>query len=448
MKNLVVLIAACLLLMHNAYSQISFGKEYQFFQNEVMNVTVFTQPDGYIMATAAPLHVNDYHLTLIKTDLNGDTLWIKYYDVGINTNWSYVSGDSDAEGNMYIVVNNAEYNLVKINPSGDLLWQKYYDDMISVPLYGNNFLWACFREEGSNVCYLYKINPVNGGAAWRTVIFNDSGSPGSMDIKEEGEIAVLVVDNYQPPYSMRLFIKPSDSATFTSVPVVIENNSTVLHGLRYSGDELWSFAEYPSNGNPHDYLCFVRLLTTGEILLQQPFSFNAIASGVNNMIINNNQQIIFTCNAYFNSYADSTMLLCMDMNGEILWNHTLPDISFAIGLGIAEDGGYVVSGECSHLTDNNPFLYKTDPQGVVSVKKTSQLNSLAKIYPNPSNGTITFEVPGIQKGEIIISDLSGRFITHTQVINGMAVWNTSSFSPGVYLYRTGNGLCGKLIVAK
>lgn len=446
MKNFYILIAACMLMIHDTGAQITFGKEYPFFENRVMNVTVFPRPDGYIMATAAPLHVNDYYLTLIKTDLNGDTLWVKQHDVGLYTNFADVFGDADPEGNMYLSITYADYNLVKVSPDGDVLWQQYHDNMISGALYGNNFLWACFREEGSNICYLYKINPVNGGAAWRTEIINDSGYLGSFTIKENGEIAVLVIDNYQPPYSMRLFIKPADSSTFTSGPVYLENNSTTLQGLNYSNDELWSIAEYPSDGNPYDSLCFVRLLTTGEILLEHPFSFNAIASGVNNMIINNNQQVIFTCNTYFNDYADSTMLLCMDMYGEILWKHTLPDITSALGLRISGDGGYVVSGNCRHINENSPYLYKTDPLGVVGIKKTPSLTSGMKAFPNPANGTVTFEVPGMKEGEISISNLHGCHIAYIPVTDGHAIYTTSSLNPGVYLFITGDGMSGKLVV--
>lgn len=444
MKNTFLLIVTCLVMICDAGAQIIFGKEYPFFGNRAMNVELFSRPDGFIMATAAPLHVNDYYLTLIKTDLDGDTLWVKQHDVGIYTNYASVVGDTDPAGNMYISITNAEYNLVKVSPDGDILWQKYHEDMLGGALYGNDFLWACFREYGSDLCYLYKINPANGGAAWRTEIFNGDGYPCSMAIKEDGEMAVMVFNEFVPTTSSMLYIKPADSSAFLP-PVFIDLPYRYVPCLRYNGDELCGMAQYPSNGVPFDDNKFIRFLTSGEIILEQPFSFNAIASGVNNMIINN-QQAIIICNAYLNNDADSTILLSMDMNGEILWQHTLPDIDYALGLEMSADGGYVVSGHCRHIYEGSPYLYKTDPQGVVAVKKTPSPTSQMKAFPNPANGTVTFEVPGMQNGEIRISNLYGSQITQISIADGHAIYNTSCLDPGIYVFSTEDGLSGKLVV--
>ncbi len=131
----------------------------------------------------------------------------------------------------------------------------------------------------------------------------------------------------------------------------------------------------------------------------------------------------------------------MNTNGDILWSAPLPD-RLTSSIRYCNDGGYILTGSI----DGHPYLYKTNDQGIVSVKNTGIPSEYIHTYPNPSNGLITFEVPGMLTGKIAIRDIRGKLITYVNVSNGHGSLNTLPLSAGIYIYNTETGVSGKLVV--
>jgi hypothetical protein len=60
-----------------------------------------------------------------------------------------------------------------------------------------------------------------------------------------------------------------------------------------------------------------------------------------------------------------------------------------------------------------------------------------KIYPNPANNQITFELPAISKESILqIKDIFGKTIAELTIAKGQTqlTWDCSTVSSGVYFY--------------
>lgn len=77
-KKYVYLFLVCYLFAQGVEAQITFDKEYPYVDSRQRSVISFSRDDGYIILASG----NDY-ITIVKTDLAGDTLWVKYLDIGV-----------------------------------------------------------------------------------------------------------------------------------------------------------------------------------------------------------------------------------------------------------------------------------------------------------------------------------------------------------------------------
>ncbi len=83
---------------------------------------------------------------------------------------------------------------------------------------------------------------------------------------------------------------------------------------------------------------------------------------------------------------------------------------------------------------------------VVGITETTTLQ--AKLYPNPTTGTLTIELPGGQGGNIVLYNLLGQKVFHSP-INGSQTTLNIDLPRGVYIYRIeagGKVSNGKLMV--
>ncbi len=72
----------------------------------------------------------------------------------------------------------------------------------------------------------------------------------------------------------------------------------------------------------------------------------------------------------------------------------------------------------------------------------------AKLYPNPTTGTLTIELPGGQGGSMALYNLLGQSVYQATLAGGQTTL-TLNLPPGLYLYRIGSGgkaVNGKLLV--
>jgi hypothetical protein len=82
----------------------------------------------------------------------------------------------------------------------------------------------------------------------------------------------------------------------------------------------------------------------------------------------------------------------------------------------------------------------------VGITETS--NFQAKLYPNPTTGTLTIELPGGQGGSIALYNLLGQRVLEAPLTSKSTVLDIDA-SPGIYLYQitiNGHMQNGKLVV--
>jgi hypothetical protein len=69
-----------------------------------------------------------------------------------------------------------------------------------------------------------------------------------------------------------------------------------------------------------------------------------------------------------------------------------------------------------------------------------QLGSMAKMYPNPTNGTVNFEMlSGIETANVEFINVLGQVVFSAEISNGNSSFDLSHLSAGNYIVRLVSG---------
>ncbi len=101
---------------------------------------------------------------------------------------------------------------------------------------------------------------------------------------------------------------------------------------------------------------------------------------------------------------------------------------FAKGLG---DIAAMMTMDSSDTKATAMQWYYGLPNGVNEISQTHS----TLVYPNPATSQINFRYSTQNAQNIFVYDITGRVIGQTEMINGVATLNTSSYSSGMYFYH-------------
>lgn len=60
-----------------------------------------------------------------------------------------------------------------------------------------------------------------------------------------------------------------------------------------------------------------------------------------------------------------------------------------------------------------------------------------KVFPNPANDFVTFQIDGLENGNVVISSITGQEVVNTS-LNGVTKVDVSALNNGVYIYKISN----------
>ncbi len=111
-----------------------FGKQYPYW-NVASSDAVIPYDDGYAMLGYANTGYNDSYLFIIRTDLNGDTLWTKQVEGSMGNSYNYINAlTQDSDGDIYVApwryTDSAD--LIKLSSDFEVLWMRKFDPQIEI----------------------------------------------------------------------------------------------------------------------------------------------------------------------------------------------------------------------------------------------------------------------------------------------------------------------------
>lgn len=286
---------------------------------------------GYVLTGyASGLGAGDDDVYLIKTDMNGDSLWTRVY--GGTGAESGRSVQQTNDGGFIITgyttsfgAGNNDVYLIKMDMNGDTLWSRTYgnseeDFGYSVQQTSDNgyIITGSTISPGldSSDVLLIKTD-ANGDSIW-TRTFGESGN-------DEGEFVEQTPDG---GYVIAGTTNSFGAGNFDVYLIKTDTNGNILWTKTYGGSQmdLCRYAQYTSDG--------------GYIIAGFTRSFGAI--------------------------PDKAYLIKTDMNGDTLWTRMIGgsgNDGDASSVKQTTDGGYILTGNSISSGNFDFYLIKTDDHG-------------------------------------------------------------------------------------
>lgn len=323
------------LIAVNCFSQVRFQKTYMLYGDGGGAAFLCKDSLGYFfeISTIDPT-ISYYDVCLAKVNLQGDTLWTKYYGGGGTKGFSKLHEENNGNitmiGSSYVFGSGSLDNyIVKINPLGDTLWTKaignslYNATTSSIRLNDGSFVILSFTDSsgiGSNDSGLIKIDST-GNMLWNKyyeggVGFN-TGAMSDLMLMSDGGFIMC--------------------------------GSTFTYGA----------------GDYDTYL--IRTDSLGNFLWAKTFGGN-LGEGGNSLIKCSDGIIIASGTKSFGQGGADIMLLKLDFNGNIIWAKTYGTNidEYASRIKQTSDNGFVIVGGGPHVTtsgNRESFLMKIDSLG-------------------------------------------------------------------------------------
>lgn len=432
MKKLIVNLII-LTFSTSVYSQITFEKTYA--GNSYYGVNVVVMPDeGYVICTAIKegLWLNE-NIHVIKTDLQGDTLWTQSYGM-----------DNNSERGVFInPTNDGGFVLCGVNEGDDYETIVYKIDSIGNCEWNGTFNFVSGFEVGIKVFETYESD---------YIILTNSDNSTLSKINNEGDVIwsksydyklwdlkIMSSGNY-------IMVGNNEGNEYTENTIIInvDNNGNVIwckeYDLGYS-DRAYSIIE--SNNNlalcgmrnefdtaPYDAFVMVTDIN-GDTIFTKQFgvqglnfderAFSICSSGSNYIVTGDDNSHVF--------------LFKIDSLGDQIWTRELDGMRGKYVTN-TEDGGFVIAG---YYNSDKVILIKTDSFGN-STDLYVRIIDNTSIYPNPTQDKIFIQALDIDYVEVI--DINGIIVyrgVETEIDLG-------SHSNGIYFIKIKSG--NQIIIKK
>ena len=474
------------------FAQVTFQKTFAIGTYAQANCIRQTGDGGYIIAGFGGDYPN-HAACLIRTDVNGDTLWTRTFGIGGTVFGA--SAEEASDGGFILCGKTGEFPpfdifLVKVNANGNLLWSKTYDEgtydwgnsvlqtsdggylvagSVIPPGLTQTAMTLIKTDSDGNVMWsnIYDANFEYFEVAWSVKQTSDGGF--IIGGEAEGGACLIKTDNfgniewtkyYSTGVTTRFYeVQQTSDGGYIGVGYFGGPTKLLIIKTNSQGDTLW-----------------VRIYGHGfsdvAYSVQQNADHGYIVSGV----------------TIDNGDADACMIKT-DSSGNIQWSksYDLP-LSLATAFSVREtaDGGYVFAGHTAPA-DYKIYFVKTDSNGnsfcnentieflpmshavtvaspVFSISSSlvdstvdfltgsgvvdSRYCSVAtltqfaagndkqvSIFPNPFSLAATINFSGKEKYDLRMFDVFGTEVMRAENISGSYVIDRRNIPSGIYLYE-------------
>lgn len=453
-KNLLTSIFI-LLIFFSARQIIAQGWERTYGGNDYdYSYEVKQTTDGgfIIVGSTSSFGPDTFSVYLIKTDVNGDTLWTQTYG---GSDWDEGYSVEQTNDGGYVVVGStssfgagsSDVYLIKTDALGNLLWEKTFggidadDGRCIKQTVDNGFIIIGYtRNFGVNNygVYLIKTNS-NGDSLWTKAFNVMTNSSFGYSIQQTTD-GGYIITGYNSFFNTLFLIKTDINGdilwtkTFgcsngNSVQQTNDGGYVILGSTECSGG-IWT-------GNKNVYL--IKTNANGDSLWAKSYGGQNYDYGRSVQQTSDNGFILLGSTTSFgNSYQ--VYLIKTDSIGDTLWTKTFGGMDSDDGMSVQEtiDGGFIITGSTYSFGAGfqDVYLIKTDNFGNSITDMIS-----GNIY-NDSNSNCISETNELKlsnkfvkltPGNIIVStDMNGNY----SAMVGVGTYTVQSILPNNYWQQT------------
>ncbi|MBC7774014.1 MAG: T9SS type A sorting domain-containing protein [Phycisphaerae bacterium] len=379
---------------------------------------------------------NDFWL--VKINPAGDILWQKTYGGSKNDRGkSIIPTDDggymligDADSDDFEVPNNhhgeTDLWLIKITANGDIIWSK---------LYGGNY-----GDEGNCI-----IPTLDGGyiiAGTSTSTNGDAaGNHGSTDSW------ILKIDSIGTKQWKR--VQGGTDTEFCRSIVITDDGGYLV--LNSTASVTGAFS---ANHGSFDIWLY-KLSSTG-VFEWQKFYGGSNSDGANELIKLSNGKYLLLASTYSNdgdlmgSTGGSAWMICINQNGDIIWNNRYGDSSAGLAsIAQLEDGKFIAIGNNGSNFSNAGDVWVVSFSPTTGVKSPFSEQIELKIAPNPA--TNYFELRSAETLDYCMVSISAMLgpVLLQQRLDASHRIDASSLPPGFYMLQLEcHGKSGRSVLIK
>ncbi|CAA6815944.1 MAG: FIG01179438: hypothetical protein [uncultured Aureispira sp.] len=210
-----------LFFMTASYGQ---GWEQDYYIDTMSSALDQTMDNGYIILMNNPNHSGMRNSQLIKTDVNGDTLWTKKVDIPANNYCDLKNIGQTADGGYILggenrVLGNIAFYLVKTDANGDTLWTKNYRGLgraffasVQQTTDGGYIVVGTTTAVGVSNLDIYLIKTdANGTVLW-TQMYGGTNDDEGADVQQTTDGGYIVIGSSDDVNSRDAYVIKTDAS--------------------------------------------------------------------------------------------------------------------------------------------------------------------------------------------------------------------------------------------
>ncbi len=447
-----------------------------------------TSDDGFIITGASRSFGADFQdVLLLKTDADGDTLWMKLF--GGSGREEGLSVQQTSDSGYVIFANTPSYGagswdawLIRTDVNGDTLWTRTFGDSAIDLLYDGKhttdggFVITGYTESfgaRSIDAWLIKTD-ANGDTLW-TKTFGGSKTEKGYSVQQTSDGGYIVA-GYTSSYgagSPDFWLVKTDASGDTLWTKTYGGNDwDICYSVQQTSDGGYiATGSTESFGADNFNVWLVKTDANGDTLWTSIIGGSGEDQGRSVQQTPDDGYIIAGFTESFGNGSREGWLIRTDANGDSLWTIVFGEENWDQFLSVIQtvEGNYIVTGAFESVIDpgqTDLWLIRTAPDiTAVYENQQSAINDfqLRQNYPNPFNPStrIRYELAGDSHVELTVHNILGqriRTLVSARQFRGLheVVWDGCDeigvrAASGIYLYKLQAGtsmLVQKMLMLK
>ncbi len=381
-KNLLTLLTSIIFISQFTSAQITFQKTIGGSGNDYGTISRQTADNGYIICgTTGSFGAGMEDIYLVKTNVNGDTLWTKTYG---GTNNEYGSSVQQTNDRGYIITGSTksfgtgdrDIYLLKTDSAGNVLWTKTFnatgEDIGSFAQQTSDGGYVIAGSSQSSSLTNYDVDLIktdaNGDTLW-TRTFSGSGYEDGNFVQQTNDGGYIITGTTASfgagGYDFYI-IKTNASGNILWAKSYGGTGDDYAFSIKQNNDSGYVVTGATSSfGSGFFDAYLMRINSTGTVAWTKVFGGTDYDDGVSAQQTSDNGFIMLG-QAFSFGVGSDVYIIKTNASGDTLWTRIFGGTGYEFGGSVQQtnDGGFFISaGEESFNSSREMYILKTDVNG-------------------------------------------------------------------------------------